>query len=277
MSRDSKASRCCTSVRSSASKAGPDFLQRVNEPGHFVGPDPPVQRQADRAWPSPPAPRQACPAPSHYEGVAPRLLVCGSMTSDRFIGGEPSITQFVLTGSASSCSIAKWSAWSSEAEAEPCRMAVRPITVRSRLSIRHRSIRPRSRRPRPAARPSNKARRPRIRSSAMKCGPCAISFLVRASSSRASSSFRRRSSRSSISEGGATMSREQALQTRTPASDRTRKTDTSLQEPRSRSKLIPQGATLSLKIFVRLAVSLRVGLYRIPRQRSDHVYPFTAI
>ena len=30
--------------------------------------------------------------------VAPRLLVSGSMTSDRFIGGEPSITQFVLSG-----------------------------------------------------------------------------------------------------------------------------------------------------------------------------------
>ena len=57
-----------------------------------------VQSQADRAWPSPPAPRQACPAPSHYEGVAPRLLIYGSMTSDRFAGGEPSITQFVLTG-----------------------------------------------------------------------------------------------------------------------------------------------------------------------------------
>ena len=67
-------------------KAGADFLQRINEPGHFVGPDPPVQSQADRAWPSPPARRQACPAPSHYEGVAPRLLVSGSMTSDRFIG-----------------------------------------------------------------------------------------------------------------------------------------------------------------------------------------------
>ena len=26
-------------------KAGPDFLQRVDEPGHFVGPDPPVQRE----------------------------------------------------------------------------------------------------------------------------------------------------------------------------------------------------------------------------------------
>ena len=24
-------------------KAGADFLQRINEPGHFVGPDPPVQ------------------------------------------------------------------------------------------------------------------------------------------------------------------------------------------------------------------------------------------
>jgi hypothetical protein len=27
-------------------KAGPDFLQRINEPGHFVGPDPP-QRGAN--------------------------------------------------------------------------------------------------------------------------------------------------------------------------------------------------------------------------------------
>jgi len=26
-------------------KAGPDFLQRVNKPGHFVGPDPPIQRK----------------------------------------------------------------------------------------------------------------------------------------------------------------------------------------------------------------------------------------
>jgi hypothetical protein len=26
-------------------KAGPDFLQRVNEPGHFVEPDFPVQRK----------------------------------------------------------------------------------------------------------------------------------------------------------------------------------------------------------------------------------------
>ena len=26
-------------------KAGADFLQRINEPGHFVGPDPTVQSQ----------------------------------------------------------------------------------------------------------------------------------------------------------------------------------------------------------------------------------------
>jgi hypothetical protein len=32
-----------------------------------------------------PAPRQTCPRPSHYEEVALRLLISGSMTSDRFI------------------------------------------------------------------------------------------------------------------------------------------------------------------------------------------------
>src|SRR5260370_1922636 len=42
--------------------------------------------RAGRAWPSPPARRQACPGRSHYGGIAPRLLICRSLTSDRSIG-----------------------------------------------------------------------------------------------------------------------------------------------------------------------------------------------
>jgi hypothetical protein len=42
--------------------------------------------QADRALPFRLARRQAYLRPSHYEGVAPRLLVSGSMRSDRSIG-----------------------------------------------------------------------------------------------------------------------------------------------------------------------------------------------
>ena len=78
-------------------KAGADFFQRIDEPRHFVGPDPTVKPKPIEPGPSPPAPRRACPAPSHYEGVAPRLLIFRSMTCDRFVGGEPSIAQFVLT------------------------------------------------------------------------------------------------------------------------------------------------------------------------------------
>ena len=37
-------------------KAGPDFLQRINEPGHFVGPDPTIQRQSIEPGHLPPHP-----------------------------------------------------------------------------------------------------------------------------------------------------------------------------------------------------------------------------
>ena len=37
-------------------KAGADFLQRVNEPGHFVGPDPPIQCKSIEPGHLPPHP-----------------------------------------------------------------------------------------------------------------------------------------------------------------------------------------------------------------------------
>ena len=83
-------------------KAGPDFLQRIDEPGHFVGPDPTIQRQPIEPSHFPPHPGKRVQRDRIAGGIGPRLLVGGSMTSDRSIGDESSITQFVLTGELSS-------------------------------------------------------------------------------------------------------------------------------------------------------------------------------
>ena len=45
MPRDSKVRRVLDVGRDLRLKAGPDVLRRINEPGHFVGPDLPVQSQ----------------------------------------------------------------------------------------------------------------------------------------------------------------------------------------------------------------------------------------
>ena len=67
-------------------KAGADFLQSIDKPRHFVGPDLAIQSKPIEPAISP-ALRQAYPAPSHYAGLAPRLLIFRSMVSDLFIGG----------------------------------------------------------------------------------------------------------------------------------------------------------------------------------------------